>query len=146
MAHAKDTVFSEFFLDEVGLKIPGASAAEIITCVGSLEEEMNTKTITKSCRGRIKKSRTKGSDGTVTLTAHVPYDLLIGVWGMEEFKDGVYGYGTTSMHGECILTAKVLDEDDKYSTAHIPWRSAPPSPRASMMTRTRLRWSRWSLR
>ncbi|MCD8207201.1 MAG: hypothetical protein LUD72_04600 [Bacteroidales bacterium] len=120
MAHSRDTVFSEYFLDEVGIKLPGADKADIITCVGSLEEEMNTKTITKSCRGRIKKSRTKGSDGTVTLTAHVPYDDLIGVWGMEEFADGVYGYGTTSMHGECVLTAKVLDEDDNVQYRAYP--------------------------
>lgn len=119
MAHTTDTVFSEFFLDEVGFIFDdGTSYA--VECVGKLEEEMETKTITKSCRGRVKKSRTKGSQGTVTITAHLPYDLKLKLYSMAEYATGVYGYGTESLHNEITITAKVKDEDDNVQYRAYP--------------------------
>ncbi len=117
---ASDVVFSEFFLDQIGIKTSDADAAVLVDCVGSLEEEMETKTITKKCRGRVKKSRTKGSSGTVTVKAHIPYELKLAIYSMIEFATGVYGYGTTTQHKECILTAKVKDEDDNVQYRAYP--------------------------
>lgn len=111
MSHTTDTVFSEFFLDELGFIFSDGTTFDV-TCVGKLEESMETKTITKSCRGRVKKSRTKGRQGTITINAHLPYDLKLKLYSMAEQADGVYGYGTESLHSEITVTAKVLDEDD----------------------------------
>ena len=116
----KSTVFSEFFLNKLGIKPSGADATTLIDCVGSLKEEMETKTITKKCRGRVKKSRTKPDSGTVTITAHMPYALLLDVYNEQEFATGVYGYGTDSLHKECVLTAEVLDEDDNVQYRAYP--------------------------
>lgn len=120
MAVSNETVFSEFFLDQVGFKLPDDDSATLVDCVGKLVETMNTKTITKSCRGRVKKSRTKGSDGTVEITLHMPYELYRKIYGMGEYATGVYGYGTESMHQELILTAKVKDEDDNVMYKAYP--------------------------
>lgn len=120
MAHTTDTVFSEFFLDELGFIFSDGSTAFMVDCVGKLEEEMETKTITKSCRGRVKKSRTKGSQGTVTISAHLPYDLKLKLYNMSEYATGVYGYGTNSLHEEIIITAKVKDEDDNVQYRAYP--------------------------
>ncbi|MCD7757814.1 MAG: hypothetical protein LUH45_06535 [Clostridiales bacterium] len=120
MSHTTETVFSEFFLDELGFIFSDGSTAFLVDCVGKLEEEMETKTITKSCRGRVKKSRTKGSQGTVTVTAHLPYDLKLKLYSMAQHATGVYGYGTESLHAECAITAKVKDEDDNVQYRAYP--------------------------
>lgn len=117
-----ETIFSEFFLDQLGIKPASDSGTTLIDCVGSLEETMETKTITKSCRGRVKKSRTKGSSGTLKITTHMPYQTYLSIYGMDgqSFADGVHGYGTLSMHKECLITAKVLDEDDNVQYRAYP--------------------------
>ncbi|MCD8190169.1 MAG: hypothetical protein LUD78_08150 [Clostridiales bacterium] len=115
-----NTVFSEYFLDQIGIKVDGATEATLVDCVGSLKEEMEMKTITKKCRGRVKKSRTKPDSGTVTVTAHMPYALLLDIYSEEEFASGVYGYGTDSLHKDCVLTAKVKDEDDNVQYRAYP--------------------------
>lgn len=123
MAHTADQVFSTYFLNKLGFLIPQSDStykAVIDECVGKLTETMNTKTITKKCRGRIKKSRTKGSDGTVTIEAHIPLDVLREIYSMQSFADGVVGYGTTCLHKEIILTAEVLDEDDNVMYKAYP--------------------------
>ena len=40
-------VFSDFELDQWGIKPEGAEATTVVECVGSCEEEMNTRIITK---------------------------------------------------------------------------------------------------
>ncbi|MCD8152048.1 MAG: hypothetical protein LUD71_03030 [Clostridiales bacterium] len=120
MAHTNETVFSEFFLDQLGFIFSDGTTAFLVDCVGKLEEEMETKTITKKCRGRVKKSRTKGSQGTVTISAHLPYDLKLKLYNMAEHATGVYGYGTESQHEEVIITAKVQDEDDNVQYRAYP--------------------------
>lgn len=126
MPSTAETIFSEFFLNRLGIKPAGAQATTILDCVGSLEEEMETKTITKSCRGRVKKSRTKGSSGTLKITLHMPYQLYLAIYGMDgdDFADGVHGYGTTSMHKECLITAEVMDEDDNIQLRAYPCATA----------------------
>lgn len=116
----KDLVFSEFFLNKIGIKPAGAAETTIVECVGKLEEEMETRTITKKCRGRIKKSRTKGSSGTVKLALHAPRALVRTIYDMQEVAPGVYGYGTESQHKECVITAEVMDEDDNVMYKAYP--------------------------
>lgn len=120
MAHMTETVFSEFFLQELGFIFSDGSSNYLVECVGKLEETMETKTITKKCRGVVKKSRTKGSSGTVKVTAHLPYELKLKLYSMAEHATGVYGYGTESLHEEITITAKVLDEDDNVQYRAYP--------------------------
>lgn len=122
MPTTPETIFSEFFLNRIGIKPSGSETTTVIDCVGSLEEEMEVKTVTKSCRGRVKKSRTKGSSGTLKITAHLPYQTYLSIYGMDDdrFATGVYGYGTLSMHKECLITAEVMDEDDNVQYRAYP--------------------------
>ena len=84
-------------------------------CVGSLEDEMETKTVTKKCEGIVVKSVTKGTGyGTIKISAHINYDVFVRAYGMyfEDLAVGVYAYGKNSKHEEFTLTGEVMDEDD----------------------------------
>ena len=52
---------SEFEIDKLGIKFEGEDAYSVMECIGSLEEEMAVKTVTKKCRGVVKKKRSKGT-------------------------------------------------------------------------------------
>lgn len=112
-------VFSDFEIDRMSVKFADAEAALSMNCVGSVEEELTAKEITKKCRGVIIKDVVKGTgEGTLTISAHVPYDLFIEAFGMENesLKTGVVAYGTSSRHKAFCLTMHVVDEDgaEKY--------------------------------
>lgn len=112
-------VFSDFEIDRMSVKFADAEAALAMNCVGSVEEELTAKEITKKCRGVIIKDVVKGTgEGTLTISAHVPYDLFIEAFGMENeaLKTGVVAYGTASRHKAFCLTMHVVDEDgaEKY--------------------------------
>lgn len=114
MAELYKQGFSEFEIKNSSIKFASDSTAEKVGCVGSLEETMNSKTITKKCEGVVVKSVTRG-DGTgeLALSLHMRYDLFLKTYGMvlETLKDGVYAYGSNSRHESFIFTAEVLDED-----------------------------------
>lgn len=112
-------VFSDFEIDKMSVKFTDAEAALSMNCVGSVEEELTAKEITKKCRGVIIKDVVKGTgEGTLTISAHVPYDLFIEAFGMEveTLKTGVFAYGSNSRHKAFCLTMHVVDEDgaEKY--------------------------------
>lgn len=114
MAGIQDTDFTEVEITELGIRIGVAVKADVLSCVGKLEEEMNCKTMTKKCGARILKTRTKGTgDGTVKVSAYVPQDMFADLYGMTRtnLKDGVTAYGMNSQHAVACITAKVLDED-----------------------------------
>ena len=95
---ATTTVFSEFELREMAVKFNGETSASYIhmDCVGECEEEMEVRVVTKKCRGKVKKTRVKGTGtGTLKLSAHVPYNIFTKAFGMENAKtiDGVMSYG-----------------------------------------------------
>lgn len=116
-------VFSEAEVVQIGIKVKGATKADINECVGSMEEEMTVKTVTKKCRGIVTKSRTKGTGtGTVKLTLHMPQDMFADLYGMqnEDLKDGVIGHGKNSAHATFCMTAKVIDEDEKVKYKAYP--------------------------
>lgn len=94
-----------------------------IGCVGTLEDEMETKTVTKKCEGRVVKSRTKGTGfGTIKISAHVNYDVYVRGYGMyfTELSPGVFAYGKDSKHEEFTLTGEVYDEDDVKKLVAYP--------------------------
>lgn len=107
-------VFSEYELREMGLKTKGSEAYQAANCVGSCEEELDTKVITKSCRGVVSKKIVKGAGtGKLAISMHMPYKLYTDIYGMEldTLIEGVKGYGINSVHKEFSTTQHVFDEE-----------------------------------
>ena len=106
--------FSEFEVKNTSIRFAEDETAIKVGCVGSLEETMNSKTITKKCEGVVVKSVSRG-DGTgeLALSLHMRYDLFLKTYGMisDGLVEGVYSYGKNSIHQNFCLTAEVLDED-----------------------------------
>ena len=120
-------VFSEYELREMAISFDAMTKDEngVVTyntapnykktsCVGSSEEELETKVISKSCRGVVVKKVVKGAGtGTLSLSMHCPYDVYIEAYGMEldTVLDGVKAYGTNSIHKPFSIVQHVYDED-----------------------------------
>jgi len=115
---------SEFELDQLGIKFEGESNSyKTVECIGSCEEEMTVKTVTKSCRGVVKKKRSRGTgEGTLKLTAHIPWDIYTEAYGMnlESLKEGVKAYGQNSIHKVFALVGHVIDEDNNEKLKAYP--------------------------
>lgn len=118
-----EKVFSEFEVKNTSIKFAEESAATKVGCVGSLEETMNSKTITKKCEGVVVKSVSRG-DGTgeLALSLHMKYDLFLKSYGMmsDGLADGVYSYGKNSVHKPFCLTCEVMDEDGNKKLKAYP--------------------------
>lgn len=114
---------SDFELDYMGIKFDGEEAYSPIQCVGSLEEDMGVRTITKKCRGVVKKKRSKGTgEGTLKISAHIPWAVYTKAYGMElsALVSGVKAYGQNSVHKEFSLVMHVLDEDNNEKLKAYP--------------------------
>lgn len=107
-------VFSDFELDQLGIKLNGANAYVSANCVGSCEEEMETKTVTKSCRGVVVKKIARGTgNGTLKLSLHIPYAVYTEAYGMDldTLIAGVKAYGKNSVHKTLSIVMHIKDED-----------------------------------
>jgi hypothetical protein len=107
-------VFSEYELKEMGIKSAGSAEYKSANCVGSCEEELDTRIISKKCRGITVKKVVRGAGtGKLKLSLHMPYDIYTDVYGMDidTLVEGVKGYGTNSIHKEFATTQHVFDED-----------------------------------
>lgn len=114
---------SDFELDQMGFKFDGESAYESVNCVGSLEEEMTVKSVSKSCRGVVTKKRSKGTgEGTLKVTAHMPWSVFTKAYGMEldGLIEGVKAYGRNSIHKTFSTVCHVLDEDNNAKLKAYP--------------------------
>ena len=114
---------SEFEVKKIGFKFEDSDAYKTVECIGSMEEEMASKTITKKCRGVVRKKRSKGTgEGTVKLTLHMPYDIYVEAFGMDmpSLKKGVYAYGLNSVHKNFAMVADVEDEDGNEKLKAYP--------------------------
>lgn len=114
-------VFSDYEVREMGIKFNPSTSNTYKTanCVGSSEEEMEAKVITKSCRGAVAKKIVKGTgNGTLSLSLHMPWEIYVEAYGMEldTLVEGVKAYGQNSRHKDFSLTQHVYDEDgvEKY--------------------------------
>lgn len=110
---AVTTVFSEYEVRLANVKI--GEEFWPIKCIGTWEEAMESRTVSKKCRGVVAKTRTKGTGaGTCKVTAHIPLELYHALHGMknDDLADGVYAYGTSSLHPVACITLDVFDEDD----------------------------------
>lgn len=107
-------VFSEYELREMGIKTAGASSYVAANCVGSCEEELDTKIVTKSCRGVVIKKTVRGAGtGKLSVSMHMPWAIYTDVYGMEldTLIEGVHAYGTNSHHKNFAITQHIYDED-----------------------------------
>jgi hypothetical protein len=114
MKMADNKVFSDFELDKWGVKVGDESAYTIIECIGSCEEEMDTRVITKKCRGVVKKKKVKPTGtGKFKITAHIPWAIYTKFFGMDVdgLIEGVKAYGSNSVHQEFSSTMHIVDED-----------------------------------
>lgn len=111
-----DQVFSKYELRKMGVKMADATEYKSADCVGTFEEELNVIVVKKMCRGVEVKTRPRGAGtGTVTISAHIPYDIYCEMFDMGERGDlveGVQGYGSQNFHKEFSIVADVYDEDD----------------------------------
>lgn len=116
-------VFSDFEVDQIGIKLKSAEAYQPMNCVGSAEEEMEAKTVTKSCRGVVVKKIVHGTgNGTVKVTAHTPWALYTGFYGMtlDTLLEGVKAYGRNSKHEAFSVVMHITDEDGEEKLKAYP--------------------------
>lgn len=133
MAAGISTVFSEYEVRQMNMII-GDKFWEV-KCIGKLEESSEVRKTVKKCRGVIAKQRTRGTGaGTLKLTAHIPWELYYAMLDMdrEDLADGVYGYGTPSLHPVIKATADVFDEDDNEKFKAWPNCTATSGPARSV--------------
>lgn len=117
------SVFSEFEVEEIGLKFGTESTYTSVKCVGTSEEEMESRTVEKFCRGNIAKRTVRGTgSGTVTVSCHIPYEAYIAAYGMtlDTLAEGVHAYGRNSRHATCAMVQKVADEDGNIKYKAYP--------------------------
>ena len=103
-------VFSEYELKEMGIKFASSEVYQTVECIGSCEEELESRTVIKKCRGNVVKTKTKGTGkGTLKISAHIPYEIYTQAYGMEldTLKDGIKAYGQESVHEEFSVTQLV---------------------------------------
>lgn len=116
-------VFSEYELREMGVKFAGEEKYVAANCVGSCEEELNVKIITKMCRGVVFKKTVKGAgDGKLAISMHLPWEIFTKAYGMEldTLVDGVKAYGENSRHVSFAITQHVYDEDGEEKFKAYP--------------------------
>lgn len=107
-------VYSEYELREMGIKTEDSEAFVAANCVGSCEEELDTKVVSKSCRGVVMKKTVKGAGtGKLTISMHMPWALYTDIYGMnlDTLIEGVKAYGINSRHKTFATTQHVFDED-----------------------------------
>lgn len=108
-------VFSEYELKKMAIKIAGEGETyQEASCVGSCEETMDTRKVTKKCRGIVAKTRVRGTGtGKLNISMHIPKAIYDGMYGMklDTLIEGVRSYGQNSVHPEMSITQDVFDED-----------------------------------
>ena len=116
-------VYSEYELREMGIKTDGSEAYVAANCVGSCEEELDTKVVSKSCRGVVVKKTVRGAGtGKLSISMHMPWAIYTDIYGMdlESLIDGVKAYGTNSRHKNFSCTQHVFDEDGEEKFKAYP--------------------------
>lgn len=108
-------VYSYFECDQLAIKVAGDESYTRDDCIGSLTVERETKTVTKKCRGVVKKRKTKPTgNGTITVKMHIKLALYRKMNAMINtgLQPGVYAFDNTSSMPEFSLVGRVKDEDD----------------------------------
>lgn len=129
-----ESVFSEYEVDQVSFKTEEGTA-DVLTCIGKFEEELEVKTVTKKCRGKTIKSRTRGTgNGTIKSSMHVPKGTYAKIFAMErdDLIEGAFAFGENSLLPEMQLCAHVTDEDGKEKLKAYPRVIATTGPARSV--------------
>ena len=123
MSFSSAEVYSYFECDQLAMKVAGDEEYTRDDCIGSLNVERETKTVPKSCRGVVKKRKTKPTgNGTIELKLHMKLALYRRINAMtnEGLQPGVYAFDNTQSMPELALTARVKDEDDNVMFLGYP--------------------------
>lgn len=116
-------IFSEYDITEWGIRFGDDAEATIMDTLGTAEETMEVRTVTKNKRNMPWKTRTKATgSGEVKVTAHIREDVYGQMFGMyvDGYKDGVMAYGNLSVHEQFCMTEKVEDEDGNVKLKAYP--------------------------
>lgn len=116
-------VYSPYECDQLAIKVAGDEEYTRDDCIGKLSVERETKTVTKSCRGVVKKRKTKPTgNGTITLSLHIKLSLYRAINNMvnEGLQPGVYAFDNTAAMPEFSIAARVKDEDDNVMFKGFP--------------------------
>lgn len=126
MANYFENVFSEYTITGVAFRPAGTQAYVQIPGAGSMSEEYEQRSVTKSVSNIVVKRipRSSGS-GTLTVLLHVPYELkntLQGLTAAAEggFIAGVYGAGGKMRPPVTEIAVKVEDEDGNVMYKYYP--------------------------
>lgn len=123
MSFSAADVYSYFECDQLAIKVAGDEEYTRDDCIGSLTVERETKTVTKSCRGVVKKRKTKPTgNGTINLKMHIKMALYRKIHAMTNtgLQPGVYAFDNTEPMPEFAITARVKDEDDNVMFLGYP--------------------------
>ena len=123
MSFSANEVYSYFECDQLALKVAGDEAYTRDDCVGSINIERETKTVTKSCRGVVKKRKTKPTgNGTLTISMHIKMALYRRINAMTNagLQPGIYAFDNTTPMPEVSVAARVKDEDDNIMYLGYP--------------------------
>lgn len=123
MSFSSADVYSYFECDQLAIKVNGDEAYTRDDCIGTLNVERETKTVTKSCRGVVKKRKTKPTgNGTITLNMHIKLALYRRMHSMVTtgLQPGVYAFDNTQAMPEFSMAARVKDEDDNIMFLGYP--------------------------
>lgn len=122
---AYQNVFSNFEIKNASIKFANSETSEYtkLGCVGTAEEELEVRVVTKNCEGVLAKSVARGAgSGVVTMSLHMKYNLYAEAFGMDQegLATGVMAYGKNSRHKEFALVAEVYDEDGNKKLIAYP--------------------------
>lgn len=123
MSFSSADVYSPYEIDQLAIKVAGDSSYTRDDCVGSMTVERETKTVTKSCRGVVKKRKTKPTgNGKITLNIHMKLALYRKINAITNtgLETGVYAFDGTTEMPEFSMTARVKDEDDNIMYKGFP--------------------------
>ena len=117
-------IFSDYEVRKIGIKLNASGSTQYVAeCLGKMEDECETRTVTKKCRGVTAKKRTFGTGaGRATISAHWPIEIRIAIYALQrsDLKAGVRAYGKPNAHPEFTLTADVFDEDGNEKLLAYP--------------------------
>lgn len=131
---ATDAVFSEFEVDKISFKFAD-NDINSLACIGKFEEELEVKTVTKKCRGKVMKTRTRGTgNGSIKTSMHVPKGTYAKLFAMtrDDLIEGAYAFGEKSLLPECQMCVHVTDEDGKEKLKAYPRVTATTGPARSV--------------
>lgn len=127
--------YSEFEVEQMNMKFSDEEAYEESGAVGSMEEELEVKTITKKYKGVTAKSRTRGTGaGTLKMVLHMAYDKYNKMLGKKNdgLVDGVVSYGQESLHPVFAMTVLVKDEDGLEKVKAYPKCTVTTGPKGKI--------------